>query len=133
MPSLHAAGQPSGRRGGRGRRVSTSLAEINVIPLVDIMLVLLIIFMVTAPMIQRGVEVALPQSRQATKVEGEPVFVTVPTEYRAKRMLYLGDEQIRADALEERVRQQLERRARKCSCRETPPCSCRTSSTSSID
>ena len=46
-------GAPGGRR-GRGARVSTSLAEINVVPLVDVMLVLLIIFMVTAPMMQRG-------------------------------------------------------------------------------
>ena len=50
---------------GRSRRVSTTLAEINVIPLVDVMLVLLIIFMVTAPMLQRGVEVSLPVAQRA--------------------------------------------------------------------
>ena len=45
--------------------MSTTLAEINVIPLVDVMLVLLIIFMVAAPMLQRGVEVTLPEARQS--------------------------------------------------------------------
>ena len=51
----------------RGRRVSTSLSEINVIPLVDVMLVLLIIFMVAAPMLQKGVEVNLPVARRADR------------------------------------------------------------------
>ena len=45
--------------------MSTSLAEINVVPLVDVMLVLLIIFMVTAPMMQQGLQVNLPQARRA--------------------------------------------------------------------
>ena len=45
--------------------MSTSLAEINVVPLVDVMLVLLVIFMVAAPMMQQGFPVDLPQSRQS--------------------------------------------------------------------
>ena len=56
-------GAASARRGG-GRRAS--LAEINVTPLVDVVLVLLIIFMVTAPMMQRGVDVQLPRAESAT-------------------------------------------------------------------
>ena len=60
-----ASRTPAGGRGA-GRRVSTSLAEINVVPLVDVMLVLLIIFMVTAPMLQRGIDVNLP-SRDARR------------------------------------------------------------------
>ena len=60
-------------RGGRGRRVAGSLSEINVVPLVDVMLVLLIIFMVTAPMIQRGVEVNLPVARQSQPTLHEEV------------------------------------------------------------
>ena len=54
-----------GRRGrGRARRRRRS-SEINVVPLVDVMLVLLIIFMVAAPMMQQGLEVNLPQARRA--------------------------------------------------------------------
>ena len=50
MPKVHASSTGGGGRRGRSHRVSTSLSEINVVPLVDVMLVLLIIFMVTAPM-----------------------------------------------------------------------------------
>ena len=48
--------------GGSGRRVGTSLAEINIIPLVDVVLVLLLIFMLTAPMMYRGIDVNLPKA-----------------------------------------------------------------------
>jgi biopolymer transport protein ExbD len=88
--------------------VTTSLAEINVVPLVDVMLVLLIIFMVTAPMIQRGVDVNLPVVQRASAIEGERLFVTVPLDYRQNRMVYLNDERIRVDVLQERIRQRLE-------------------------
>jgi biopolymer transport protein ExbD len=80
VPKVHAAGDLSPGR-GRTRRVTTSLAEINVVPLVDVMLVLLIIFMVTAPMIQRGIDVKLPVSRRASAVEGERLFITVPAAF----------------------------------------------------
>jgi biopolymer transport protein TolR len=106
MPKVHQGGESSGR--GRARRVSTSLAEINVVPLVDVMLVLLIIFMVTAPMIQRGIDVKLPVSRRASAVEGERLFVTVPAAFRTDGMVLLGDERIRLDALQERIRQKME-------------------------
>jgi biopolymer transport protein TolR len=105
VPKVHAA---PARSGGRGRRVSTSLAEINVVPMVDVMLVLLIIFMVTAPMIQRGIDVNLPQSRRATSIDGERLFVTVPTTYRTDGMVYLGQEKLRIEVMKERVRQKME-------------------------
>jgi biopolymer transport protein TolR len=95
-------------RGGRGRRVSSSLSEINVVPLVDVMLVLLIIFMVTAPMIQRGIDVNLPVARRSSPIVGERIEVTVPLAYRQNHIVYLGKEAIRADLLQERVRQKME-------------------------
>jgi biopolymer transport protein TolR len=57
------------------------MSQINVVPFIDVMLVLLIIFMVTAPLLQQGVEVDLPQAQAETMEpdpdEGEPVVVTV--------------------------------------------------------
>jgi biopolymer transport protein TolR len=107
MPAIQPAdGNGAGR--GRRRRVGSSLSEINVVPLVDVMLVLLIIFMVTAPMIQRGVEVNLPVSRQASTIEGERFFITVPASYAQDRRVYLGEEAVRVDVLSERVRQRFE-------------------------
>ena len=82
-------------------------------PLVDVMLVLLIIFMVTAPMIQRGVDVNLPVSTKAGQITNERVFVTVPLGYRQNHVLYLGDEAVRADVLQERIRQKMENRSEK--------------------
>jgi len=107
VPKVHAAGESQGGR-GRSRRVSTSLAEINVVPLVDVMLVLLIIFMVTAPMIQRGIDVKLPVARRASAVEGERLFITVPAAFKTDGMVYLGNERLRLEAVQERVRQRME-------------------------
>ena len=96
----------TGRR--RGRRVTTSLSEINVIPLVDVMLVLLIIFMVAAPMMQKGVEVNLPVSRRADKMtNAQPLYVTVPVSYRTDRRVYINDEAVPVDVLAERMRQMM--------------------------
>jgi biopolymer transport protein TolR len=106
MPKVQAAAAAPGR--GRGRRVASSLAEINVVPLVDVMLVLLIIFMVTAPMIQRGVDVNLPVSTKSGQIVNERVFVSVPLTFRQDHGVYLGDEKIRLDVLQERVRQKME-------------------------
>ena len=105
MPKLGPVTGASSGRLGRSRRVSTSLAEINVVPLVDVMLVLLIIFMVTAPMMQRGIDVKLPTSRRAAPISSEPLFVTVPLSYRADQRVRLGDEAVRIEVLAERVRQ----------------------------
>src|SRR4030081_2153772 len=113
MQKLGPATSNSSGRSGRGRRVTTSLAEINVVPLVDIMLVLLIIFMVAAPMIQRGIDVKLPQSRRATQVTGERVEITLPESIRQSRFVYLGKEEVKLQNLQERVRQKMETSATK--------------------
>lgn len=108
MPKVSATDDVATTRGGRTRRVSASLAEINVVPLVDVMLVLLIIFMVTAPMLQRGVDVNLPVARRSQQISSERLFVTVPLSFREDRRVRLGDEPVSLDLLAERVRQALD-------------------------
>ena len=113
MPKVQA--QPDANTGRRrGRRVTTSLSEINVIPLVDVMLVLLIIFMVAAPMMQKGVEVNLPVSRRADKLtNAQPLYVTVPTSYRRDRRVFIDQEAVPIDVLGERMRQAMQTRSDK--------------------
>ncbi|HLN82623.1 MAG TPA: protein TolR [Candidatus Binatia bacterium] len=69
-------------------REGTTISQINVTPLVDVMLVLLVIFMVTAPIIQQGVQVNLPQTK-ASAIAGseEPLIVTVAKDGK----IYLND------------------------------------------
>ena len=107
MPKVNPAGggNGGGRRRGRGVRVSSSLSEINVVPLVDVMLVLLVIFMVTAPMMQQGLNVNLPQARRADPLNSQPVYVTIPADFQQRRFVQIGDEQVRLEVLHERVRQ----------------------------
>jgi TolR protein len=82
-----------------GRRLAGELAEINVTPLVDVILVLLIIFMVTAPMMQRGIDVALPQARSATGAEEDRLVVTVDRTNR----VWLNETPVPLHMLEERL------------------------------
>jgi biopolymer transport protein ExbD len=109
VPKLEPMQQPpthgSGRR-ARALRVSTSLAEINVVPLVDVMLVLLVIFMVAAPMMNQGFSVQLPESSQSRAIS-EPVTVSVPASFRRDQRVRLGEEAIGLEALAERVKQAL--------------------------
>src|SRR3954471_8286032 len=106
MPKV--MGQPDANTGRRrGRRVTTSLSEINVIPLVDVMLVLLIIFMVAAPMLQRGVEVNLPVASRSQEIASDRIFVNVPLSYRQDRRVFIGQDPVRVDLLTERMRQMM--------------------------
>ena len=107
MPKIHQTAGSNGSRRGRSARVTTTLSEINVVPLVDVMLVLLIIFMVTAPMMQQGLQVNLPQARRATPVSAQPVYVTVPADFAKKRMVQLDKDDVPIAFLGERVRQTL--------------------------
>ena len=113
MPKVQPIPEAGPARRARGHRVATSLAEINVVPLVDVMLVLLIIFMVTAPMIQRGIDVNLPVSTRSNQIASERVFVSVPAAYRQSRIVYLDSEPIHVEVLQERVRQRMEPRSEK--------------------
>jgi biopolymer transport protein TolR len=113
MPKVQTIPSAAPTRASRMRRVNVSLAEINVVPLVDVMLVLLIIFMVTAPMIQRGIDVNLPVAQRAQAITGERVEVIVPANYRQTHIVYLGSDPIRKELLQERVRQKMETAAQK--------------------
>ena len=110
MPRIQeqgSAGSSGGRRRRGRRHVSTSLAEINVVPMVDIMLVLLIIFMVAAPLMQRGFEVNLPEARLADQITAERLFVTIPLSFPVDNVVQVDDESVRVELLAERMRQEL--------------------------
>ncbi len=71
-------------------RTHTSLSEINVTPFVDVMLVLLIIFMLTAPLLQSGIEVDLPKTRTVKVVSEQKVVVTIDK----RQTIYVGNEAV---------------------------------------
>ena len=94
--------------GGNGDDDDPVLADINVTPLVDVMLVLLIIFMIAAPMLHQGVEVALPRAEATNlpmRVE-DPLVVSIDREGN----VYLQETQVPAEDLVERVTGQLKAR-----------------------
>ncbi len=84
-------------------RTQSSLADINVTPFVDVVLVLLIIFMVTAPVIESGIEVELPQTRTVREITQERVIVSIDRQQR----LFVGNEPINVHTLGARLRQML--------------------------
>jgi biopolymer transport protein TolR len=108
VPKVQPIPSGSGRgRRGRGARVSTSLAEINVVPLVDVMLVLLIIFMVAAPMMTQGMPVNLPQARKASPITANALYVTVPATFEKDHVVQIDKDEINVAILAERVKQAL--------------------------
>jgi biopolymer transport protein TolR len=107
MPKVMASAPNAGGRHQRGRRIAPTLSEINVVPLVDVMLVLLIIFMVAAPMLQRGVEVNLPVAARSQEIASNRLFVDLPASYREDRRVFIDKEAVRLDFLAERVRQMM--------------------------
>ena len=87
--------QPNSRRGGR-----VSLAEINVTPFVDVMLVLLIVFMVSAPLMQQGIEVNLPKANAGNLSQSEePVVLAI----KSSQNLSLDGKTYSLKALQDRL------------------------------
>ena len=105
MPKVMSSAPNAGGRHQRGRRVAPTLSEINVVPMVDVMLVLLIIFMVAAPMLQKGVEVNLPVASRTTEISSERLFLDVPASFSADQRVFIDKEAVRIDFLAERIRQ----------------------------
>ncbi len=93
--------------GGKSRMV---MSEINVTPLVDVMLVLLIIFMVTTPMMQQGIDINLPETASSGVATSDEPFVLV---VRKNRKLYVGDKQIPMEGLAARLKAIFETRKNK--------------------
>ena len=83
------------------QRESTTISQINVTPLVDVMLVLLVIFMVTAPIIQQGVQVNLPQARSGA-IPGTEEHLVVTVAKNGK--IYLNDNALSLPELGEKLR-----------------------------
>jgi len=86
--------------GEGSRRIGTSLAEINIIPLVDVVLVLLLIFMLTAPMMYRGIDVNLPKAASRPTAVEERMVLTVTKD----QGLFLNDRRMTATGLEQALR-----------------------------
>src|SRR5437773_11779776 len=91
------------------RRIGTNLAEINIIPLVDVVLVLLLIFMLTAPMMYRGIDVNLPKAASKPTAVEERMVLTLTRDHS----LFLNDKRVGAGALETTLRRSEERRVGK--------------------
>ncbi len=82
------------------RQTATSLSEINIVPFVDVMLVLLVIFMITAPILQSGIEVDLPKTKTVKEINEVRLIITMD---RAQR-LYLNDQPVNIHQLGDAVR-----------------------------
>src|SRR5206468_5797954 len=85
------------RHGGR------SLAEINVVPLVDVVLVLLIIFMLTAPIIQSGIEINVPKTKTVKELTQERLVIQINREQK----LFLGSDPININELEAKLKEKI--------------------------
>ena len=84
----------------RSRHAGAVLGDINVTPLVDVVLVLLLVFMVTAPMMSRGIDVSLPVANQPDVSQEDRITVSV----NARGTVYIGDQPVALPLLEEQLR-----------------------------
>ena len=85
-------------------RTRTSRSDINVTPFVDVMLVLLIIFMLTAPILESGIEVDLPKTRTVKAVAIQKVVITIDR----RQTLYIGNDPVNINQLGSTVQQRLQ-------------------------
>src|SRR6516225_6318200 len=79
----------------RAGRTETSMSEINVTPFVDVVLVLLIIFMLTAPVLQSGIEVSVPKTKVVKEISEERLVITI----RKDQEVFLGNDHVNVNEL----------------------------------
>jgi biopolymer transport protein TolR len=84
-------------------RTQSALADINITPLVDVVLVLLIIFMVTAPVLQSGIEVRVPRTRTVRQITEERLVITINRDQR----VFLGNDAININEIGSKLRQKI--------------------------
>jgi biopolymer transport protein TolR len=84
-------------------RTETSLSEINVTPFVDVVLVLLIIFMVTAPVLQSGIEVNVPKTKVVKQISDERLVISITK----GQEVYLNNDHVKLDELGDMLRQKI--------------------------
>jgi biopolymer transport protein ExbD/biopolymer transport protein TolR len=77
----------------------SSLAEINITPLVDVVLVLLVIFMITAPVLQSGIEVAVPKTKTVKEITGQRLVLTIDK----SQQVFLGDAPVNVHELAKKL------------------------------
>jgi biopolymer transport protein TolR len=88
-----------------GKSTQTSLSEINMVPFIDIVLVLLIIFMITAPILQSGIEVDVPKTHSVKEITEQRLVVTID---KAQKV-YLGNDPVNVHQLGAKVKSQLKK------------------------
>ena len=98
-----------GGSSGGGRRSTSTLAEINIIPLVDVVLVLLLIFMLTAPLMYRGIDVNLPKTVGKPTVTEERMELTLTKD----QQIYLNGKPLALGSLEQSLRETFKNRTDK--------------------
>lgn len=84
-------------------RTQTALADINITPLVDVVLVLLIIFMVTSPVLQSGIDVNVPKTRTVKQITEERLVITINKDQR----VFLGNDPININEIGGKLRQKI--------------------------
>ncbi len=84
-------------------RTQSSLSEINITPFVDVVLVLLVMFMVTAPILQSGIEVEVPKTKTVKEISEERLVITIDKDQR----VFLGNDPININEISDRLREKI--------------------------